>query len=188
MEPSIRGDPSLRGNQAGAPTDPDGGEGRLREGERRTVTVLFADMQGFTALSERLDPEEMDALMNRVFSRFESIVKSRGGSVEKYIGDALVAVFGYPALHEDDPVRAVECALEFGEALTAKAEDREAGKDVPVAPMPSFRTGIHTGIVATGRRGGQEVVTGHAMAIAARLESAADDGGILVSDPVREHC
>ena len=68
----------------------------IKSGERRNATILFADLQGFTALSERMDPEEMDALMTRVFGAFEEIIVSRGGVVEKYIGDALVAVGAWP--------------------------------------------------------------------------------------------
>ncbi len=152
----------------------------LKEGERRTVTVLFSDMKGFTALSERSDPEEMDALMTRVFSRFESIIRKHGGYVEKYIGDAMVAVFGVPELHEDDAARAIDSALEFADVTRRPSADFPAGIQ--------FRTGIHSGLVATGRRGSFEVVTGHTMAIASRLQDAAPVGGVLVSGAVRELC
>ncbi|HOX48789.1 MAG TPA: adenylate/guanylate cyclase domain-containing protein [Spirochaetales bacterium] len=153
----------------------------LKAGERRTATILFSDMKGFTALSERMDPEEMDALMTRVFGLFEEIIRSHGGSVEKYIGDALVAVFGVPELHEDDPSRAIHAALEF----LARIREENAclvGRDLCL----SFRTGIHTGLVTTGRRGEFDVVTGHAMSVAQRLESAAPLDAILVSESAKE--
>ncbi len=154
----------------------------LKPGERKTATILFADMKGFTALSERMDPEEMDGLMNRLFGSFESIIRSHGGTVEKYIGDALVAVFGVPELHEDDPQRAIGAALTFigreDPCRAAKTECVEA----------SFRIGIHTGLVATGTRGEFDVVTGHAMAVAQRLQAEAEPGGILVSEAVKLHC
>ncbi|HOX31512.1 MAG TPA: adenylate/guanylate cyclase domain-containing protein [Spirochaetales bacterium] len=148
----------------------------LKAGERRVAAILFSDMKGFTSLSERMDPEEMDGLMSRVFGLFESIIREHGGIVEKYIGDALVAVFGVPELHEDDPSRAVHAALEF--------LSRARGADGRLA----FRTGIHSGLVTTGRRGEFDVVTGHAMSVAQRLEAAAEPGEILVSEAVKEKC
>ncbi|MFP4301992.1 MAG: adenylate/guanylate cyclase domain-containing protein [Spirochaetaceae bacterium] len=155
----------------------------LRQGERRYVTVLFADMKGFTDLSRRLDPEEMDLLMERVFLRFESIISAYGGGVEKYIGDALVAVFGVPQIHEDDPTRAVYAALDFLDQLkNVKLDD--SGDLAPVG----FRIGINTGLITTGKRGQQEVVTGHAMAVAARLESEAELNTVFVSEATREKC
>ena len=155
-------------------------ESELKEGERRLVAVLFSDMKGFTSLSERADPEEVDALMNQVFGRFEAIVRKHGGSVEKYIGDAMVAVFGYPELHEDDAARAIDSALEFNALV------RRGWAGLP--PGLSFRSGVHAGLVTTGRRGDYDVVTGHTMAVAARLQSAAQPGGVLVSQAVREAC
>lgn len=153
----------------------------LRSGERRNVTVVFADMKDFSRLSERLDPEEMDGVMSTVFAAFESIVKRHGGSVEKYIGDALVAVFGVPTLHEDDPTRAVTAAMDF---LREVADINRSldGRDLTL----SFRTGINTGLITTGRRGEFEVVTGHTMSVAARLESEAPVNGILVSETTKE--
>ena len=157
--------------------------GNLRSGERRHVTVLFADMKDFTSLSARLDPEEMDSLMGQVFGSFEGIIHRYGGTVEKYIGDALVAVFGYPNLHEDDPARAVNSAVDFLEEVgRVNATYRERGITV------GFRIGISTGLITTGRRGEHEVVTGHAMAVASRLESFAQVNTILVAEATREAC
>lgn len=152
----------------------------LREGERRTVTVLFSDMKGFTSLSEASDPEELDLLMSRVFAYFEAIIKKHGGYVEKYIGDAMVAVFGIPELHEDDSARALASAFEFNMLLQR-----------PPATIPTgllFRTGIHSGLVTTGRRGEFDVVTGHTLAVASRLQDAAQPGRIMVSRTVRDQC
>lgn len=148
----------------------------LKYGERRNATVLFSDMKGFSSLTEQLDPEEIDGMMTTIFSTFEEIVTRFDGSVEKYIGDALVAVFGVPRIHEDDASRAIHAALEFKNEL----ERRQMGV--------SFRTGIHTGLVTTGRRGSFEVVTGHAMSVASRLESAAPAGAVLVSAETLEEC
>ena len=155
----------------------------LRHGERRYVTVLFADMKGFTEVSRRLDPEEMDLLMDRIFGRFESIITAYGGGVEKYIGDALVAIFGVPQIHEDDPTRAIYAALDFLEELRTV----EVGSGAASEPV-GFRIGINTGLITTGKRGQQEVVTGHAMAVAARLESEAGLNTIFVSETTREKC
>ena len=110
----------------------------LKTGERRNASVLFSDMKGFTALSESMDPEEMDSLMNRVFALFESIIKKYDGVVEKYIGDALVAVFGVPRVHEDDAFRAVTAALEFHHENTRRnvyryfCHGQASGLDSPV--------------------------------------------------------
>ncbi|MFW6214270.1 MAG: adenylate/guanylate cyclase domain-containing protein, partial [Spirochaetota bacterium] len=156
-------------------------ETNLKRGERRNVTVLFADMKGFTGLSEQMDPEEMDALMSRVFGIYESIIKSYGGTVEKYIGDALVAVFGVPELHEDDASRAVNASLDFLEQIDALNRRGSHRRDI------EFRVGIHTGLITTGKRGEHEVVTGHAMAVASRLQSGADPGTILVSEATRRN-
>ncbi len=170
----------------------------LREGERRYVTVLFCDMTDSTTLSETLDPEEMDRLMDTIFSRFDAVVREHEGTVEKYIGDALVAVFGVPTIHEDDPQRAINAALQLHEEVAALNEElaaSRAGAGSPVGTYAgsghgpgagiSFRIGIHTGLITTGRRGEYDVVTGHAMNVAARLEAQAPDGGILVSEETR---
>lgn len=154
----------------------------LRTGERRNVTVLFADMKGFTSLSERMDPEEMEGLMSQVFGTFEGIITRYEGTVEKYIGDALVAVFGVPALHEDDAARAINASLDFL-AEIARLNEQRPDRD-PVA----FRIGINTGLITTGKRGEHDVVTGHPMAVASRLESSAPENSILVSQNTRERC
>ena len=154
--------------------------GNLKAGERRHVTVLFADMKGFTALSERMDPEEVDALMTRLFGAFEAIISGYGGIVEKYIGDALVAVFGVPELHEDDPSRAVSSALDVIATIDRINAERAAAPDI------AFRIGIHTGLITTGKRGEFDVVTGHALSVASRIQSHADANSVLVSEDTKE--
>ena len=159
------------------------GDRNLRDGDRRNVTVLFADMKDFTSLSERMDPEEMDSLMNQVFTTFEAIVRRHGGTVEKYIGDALVAVFGVPSIHEDDPARAVNAALDvLDEISRINASMPDSSASI------GFRIGINTGLITTGRRGEHDVVTGHAMSVASRLESEARVNSVLVSQTTREYC
>jgi class 3 adenylate cyclase len=155
----------------------------LKAGERRVATILFSDMKGSTSLTECMDPEEMDALMTRVFGLFEEIIKSHGGFVEKYIGDALVAVFGVPELHEDDPSRAIHAALEFLSQIRAE-NNRLSSRNLAL----SFRTGINTGLITTGKRGEFDVVTGHAMNVAQRLEAAAPPDAVLVAESTKEKC
>ncbi len=172
----------------------------LRDGERRYVTVLFCDMTDSTTVSERLDPEEMNALMDTIFARFDAVVREHEGSVEKYIGDALVAVFGVPTIHEDDPQRAINTALQLHEEVAALKDELGLNAEPPAEgrqgiaeerdranarPAVRFRIGIHTGLITTGRRGEYDVVTGHAMHIAARLQNQAPDGGILISEETR---
>ncbi len=155
----------------------------LRDGDRRNVSVLFADMKDFTALSEHMDPEEMDSLMGQVFAAFEAIIHRHGGFVEKYIGDALVAVFGVPSIHEDDPSRAINSALDFLDEisrLNRSIKNREA--------VIAFRIGITTGLITTGRRGDHDVVTGHAMTVASRLQSVAPVNSVLVAESTKLHC
>ncbi len=148
----------------------------LKAGERRNASVLFSDMKGFTALSESMDPEEIDAFMSDIFSLFENIIRKYDGVVEKYIGDALVAAFGIRRVHEDNHSRAVNAALEFQYEISKRTE------------AVRFRTGIDSGLITTGRRGEYDVVTGHVMTVAARLQEIARDGSVFVSQTVRELC
>ena len=137
-------------------------------GERRkTVTVLFCDLTGSTALGETLDPERLRALLARYFERMKAIVERHGGSVEKFIGDAVMAVFGVPVLHEDDALRAVRAAVEMRDALP------ELGLQ--------GRIGVMTGEVVTGTE--ERLATGDAVNVAARLEQAAQPGEVLVGQP-----
>ena len=81
-------------------------DSRIMDSERKLVTVMFSDMSGYTAMTERLDPEEVKAIMSEIFSKITKILKGYDGFIEKFIGDAVMAVFGVPKSHEDDPIRA----------------------------------------------------------------------------------
>jgi class 3 adenylate cyclase/tetratricopeptide (TPR) repeat protein len=129
--------------------------------QRKTVTVLFCDVMGSTARAERLDPETTRAVMARYFETARSAIERHGGTVEKFIGDAVMAVFGVPQVHEDDALRAVRAAVELRE-----------GVDIDV------RIGVNTGQVVTGT--GDTLVTGDAVNVAARLEQAASPGEVLI--------
>ena len=137
---------------------------------RKTVTVLFCDVTGSTALGEQLDPESLRRTMSRYFEEIRSIVERHGGSVEKFIGDAVMAVFGIPRAHEDDAHRAVRAAVEIGERVAVLGDE--------LAVTLSFRTGVNTGEVVTGE--GETLVTGDAVNVAARLEQAAPTGHVLI--------
>jgi len=133
--------------------------------QRKTVTVVFCDVTGSTALGERLDPEPLRALLARYFQRMKGIVERHGGSVEKFIGDAVMAVFGVPVVHEDDALRAVRAALDMQAALP------ELGVQA--------RLGIATGEVVVGTA--ERLATGDVVNLAARLQQAAAPGEILIS-------
>src|SRR5437660_9408124 len=137
---------------------------------RRTVTVLFADVTGSTALGEQLDPESLRALMGRYFAAMKEVIERHGGTVEKFIGDAVMAVFGIPTLHEDDALRAVKAAADIRETLEGLNEDLRQSRGLAIL----FRTGVNTGeVVAGDSSAGQTLVTGDTVNTAARLEQAA---------------
>ena len=147
---------------------------------RRTVTLLFADVSGSTAMGEQLDPETLRRVMDRYFGRMRDVIESHGGTVEKYIGDAIMAVFGIPTLHEDDAVRALRAAAGMRDALDDLNAELERERGIRLAA----RTGVNTGEVVTGdASAGQRLVTGDAVNIAARLEQAAGAGEILLGHP-----
>jgi class 3 adenylate cyclase/tetratricopeptide (TPR) repeat protein len=138
-----------------------------RAGVRKTVTVIFCDVTGSTALGESVDPEALRGLLSRYFERMQAIVKRHGGTVEKFIGDAVMAVFGVPVAHEDDALRAVRAAAEMRDALP------ELGVQA--------RIGVNTGEVVTGTE--ERLATGDAVNVAARLEQAAAPGDVLLGAP-----
>src|SRR3954452_14815234 len=107
---------------------------------RKVVTVLLADVTGSTALGEQLDPEALRALMTRYFAAMRAVIERHGGRVEKFIGDAVMAVFGIPAVHEDDALRAVRAASEIRDALDALNERLEKERGIAIR----FRTGVNT--------------------------------------------
>jgi adenylate cyclase len=153
-----------------------------READRRQVTVLFADLSGFTSLSERLDPEEVRAFQNALFETLAQAIERYDGFVEKFVGDAVMAVFGAPVAHEDDPQRALDAALQMlerGGALGARWASR-LGQGVVL------HIGVHSGPVVAGNLGAAAgaayAVTGDTVNTTARLLAAAAPGTILVSE------
>ncbi|MBV9311350.1 MAG: AAA family ATPase [Solirubrobacterales bacterium] len=138
----------------------------LQAAVRKTVTVLFCDLVGSTALGERMDPEVLREVMRSYHAKLRTILERHGGTVEKFIGDAAMAVFGIPQVHEDDALRAVRAAVEIRDALT---------------PLNLHaRIGVNTGEVVVGE--GETLVTGDAVNVAARLEEAVSPGEVLLGE------
>ena len=146
--------------------------GRDREvsAQRRTVTIVFCDVTGSTELGESIDPERLRLVLARYFERMRAAVERHGGTVEKFIGDAVMAVFGLPVVHEDDALRAVRAAVEMRDALP------ELGLQA--------RIGVMTGEVVTGTE--ERLATGDAVNVAARLEQAAKPGTVLLGQATLE--
>src|SRR4051812_49054899 len=146
---------------------------------RRVVTIVFTDVAGSTALGERLDPESLRRVMWRYFDRMQETLERYGGTVEKFIGDAIVAVFGVPAVHEDDALRAVRAAHDMRDALEHVNDDLAREYGVRIAT----RTGINTGEVIVGETPtDQKLASGDVVNVAARLEQAAQPDEILLGE------
>src|SRR5436309_6372040 len=146
---------------------------------RKVVTVVFADVTGSTGLGERLDPESLRAILGRWFDAMRDVLERHGGTVEKFIGDAIVAVFGVPTLHEDDALRAVRAATEMRAALVAFNEALRTERGLEI----EMRVGVNTGEVVVGdARAGGSRATGDAVNVAARLQQAAEPGETLIGD------
>ena len=144
---------------------------------RKTVTVLFCDVVGSTPLGERLEPESVRRVMTRFFEEMRAVIERHGGTVEKYIGDAVVAFFGTPVLHEDDALRAVRAAEEMGEALEILNAELEPAWGVSLRT----RIGVNTGeVVVGGTTPGGALVVSDAVNVAARLEQTAAPGEVLL--------
>jgi class 3 adenylate cyclase len=148
--------------------------------ERRLVTILFADVTSSTSLGERLDPERLQEVLSTYFGAMREEIEAEGGTVEKFIGDAVMAAFGVPTAHEDDPSRALRAALRMRERLIEVNEDLERRFGVTL----QIRTGVNTGevLAATNPPPGDPMVTGDVVNVAARLEQGADPGGIVVAE------
>ncbi|MDP8956529.1 MAG: AAA family ATPase, partial [Actinomycetota bacterium] len=145
--------------------------------ERKVVTVVFADLAGSTKFASQLDPERFRELIGHFYSMVSTEVESLRGGVEKFIGDAVMAVFGLPLAHEDDALRAVRAALIIRDRTVRLGED--LGLQLPLR----VRVGVNSGPVATGSGpAGQFLVTGAAVNLAARLQQAADPGEVLVGE------
>lgn len=158
-------------SQCGAPVSH-----RSELGERRTVSILFADLSGYTAMSEQLDPETVKTVVASALGRLADEVVRHGGHVDKFIGDNVMALFGAPTAHEDDPLRAVLTGLAMQDAMA------EINADVGVSVGHELRlcVGVNTGEVLAGAMGQGYTVVGDAVNVAARLQSAADPGAVLV--------
>jgi len=151
------------------------------ESERKHVTILFSDLSGYTAMNEMLDPEEVREIMSQLFGEITETISTYGGQIEKFIGDAIMAVFGIPKIHEDDPIRAIKAATEIHaivDSFSPKIESK-------IGRKLTMHTGINTGLVVTGeadhdkRKHG---LTGDAVNLASRLEGLANSGEILVGE------
>jgi class 3 adenylate cyclase/tetratricopeptide (TPR) repeat protein len=150
------------------------------DSERKHVTVLFSDMSGYTAMTEKLDPEEVKEIMGEIFGEISKVVAKYGGFIEKFIGDAVMAIFGAPISHEDDPVRAIKASREIHDivsSLSSKYEKR-------IGKALCMHTGICTGLVVTGEvnlEKGTHGVLGDTINLAARLSGLAKPVEIVVS-------
>jgi predicted ATPase/class 3 adenylate cyclase len=146
---------------------------------RKTVTVLFCDVRGYTQLGDDQDPERLRRVMSRYFDEVRVVMERHGGTVEKFIGDAVMAVFGVPVLHEDDALRAVRAAVELRGAMAAVNDELDRSFDLRL----EIRTGLNSGEVVAGDSSrGDSFVTGDAVNVAQRLESAATPGDILIGE------
>jgi len=148
--------------------------------ERKLVTILFADVTGSTTLGEQLDPERLRDVMDTYFDAMREEIDAEGGTVEKFIGDAVMAAFGVPLAHEDDPARALRAGLKMLRRLPEVNGRLEAAHSVSLR----IRIGVHTGeVLATvDPRPGEAMVTGDAVNTAARLQAAAEPGELLASE------
>src|SRR4051812_5476204 len=172
--------------ECGAPSAPSGtaipqqATATARVAERRITSVVFGDLVGFTTLSESRDPEDVRELLSQYFSVCRTIVERYGGQVEKFIGDAVMAVWGVPVAHEDDAERAVRAGMELTDAVAV------LGEDAGVAGL-SMRVGVVTGEVAVNVGAtGEGMVAGDAVNTASRVQTAAAPGKVWVDDQTRE--
>ena len=144
--------------------------------ERRQVTVLFADLSGYTAFAERMDPEDVKSLVDRALLRLGEEVQRYGGTVDKYIGDNVMALFGAPVAHEDDAERAVRAGLGMQDAMA------EVNAGLPAGAHFALRVGMNTGEVLAGAVGEAYTVVGDTVNVASRLQTAARPGSVTVGE------
>src|SRR3954449_10917588 len=146
--------------------------------ERRQVTVVFADLSGYTAVAETMDPEAVKGLVERCLRRLGDEVERYGGTVDKYIGDNVMAIFGAPVAHEDDAERAVRAALGMQDAMAGI----NAGLDETHGVTFALRVGVNTGEVLAGAVGRDYTVIGDTVNVAARLQTAGRPGSVTVGE------
>lgn len=151
-------------------------------GEEKEITVLFCDLRGFTTLSEKLSPAEVVSLLNTFFTRMIEVIIAHKGMVDKFIGDAIMALFGAPIRREDDPLMAVQCALEMQRQMIILNEDRTSKGLSPL----TMGIGINTGAVVAGNIGSlhrmEYTVIGDTVNVASRLEGASRSGDVLITE------
>ena len=150
-----------------------------KKSERKHVTIMFSDLSGYTAMNERLDPEDVQGIMSHVFGKITEIIRRYDGFIERFIGDSVMAVFGVPTAHEDDPVRAIKAAMEIHAAVNDLSPEYEDKIGQPLI----MHTGINTGLVVTGEidvEKGTHGLTGDAVNLASRLEGLASAHEIIV--------
>src|SRR5690242_11899642 len=150
-------------------------------GERRPITVLFADIAGSTAIAERLDPEDWTHLVGDAFKRMNATIERYHGTVARLMGDGVLAFFGAPVAHEDDPVRAVRCGLDMVQAI----EDLAAPKKTGAVADLRVRVGINTGPVVVGivgtNKASEYTAMGDTVNVAARMQANARPGSVLIT-------
>src|SRR5947207_14033396 len=155
--------------------------GQTGASERRRITVLFADIAGSTAIAERLDPEDWTALIGEAFQRMNRTVERYGGTIARLMGDGVLAFFGAPTAHEDDPERAVRCGLDLVRAI----EELDASKHLSGADKLRVRVGINTGPVVVGIVGtetaSEYTAMGDTVNVAARMQASARPGSVLIT-------
>lgn len=164
---------------------------KSRKQERKQVTILFADVSGFTKMSEQLDPEEVSGIMNELWLRLDKTINNHKGLIDKHIGDAVMAIFGAPIAQEDDPERAIRSAL----AMQVEIKSWKTSFDNSVTSLGllvqniQMRIGINTGPVLLGTVGttGEYTAIGDAVNLASRLEHAAPLEGVLISQDTYQH-
>jgi class 3 adenylate cyclase len=153
----------------------------VSEAERKVVTALFSDLTGYTALTERLEPEQVKEITGRIFAGVKGIISKYEGFIDRLLGDGVLAFFGIPKAHEDEPFRAVQAALEIHAFVKELSSQYEGRIGVPL----SMHSGINTGLVVTAEvdiEKGSQGVTGDAVNLASRLSSLAGAGEILVGE------
>jgi predicted ATPase/class 3 adenylate cyclase len=165
--------------------------GRNEPQERKLITVLFADVSGFTAMAESMDHEIVNSVINSLWSRVDKAIQDQGGRIDKHIGDAVMALFGTPMAHENDPERAIRAALQIQtEVQEWKWEFRDSmSPKQSQAQNIQLRIGVNTGPALLGSVGtiGEYTAIGNTVNVANRLEQAAPPGGILISYDTYQH-
>jgi class 3 adenylate cyclase len=160
--------------------------GKQIEGERRNVTVLFSDITGFTAIAEKFDPEQVYEFIDNTLKAFTEEIYKHEGTIDKVMGDGIMALFGAPIAHEDDPARAIRAALGMQDALKRINANLEPQMGISLR----VRIGLNTGTVVVGSIGSdlrmEYTALGDTVNVASRLQSVAEPGSVLVSRSVYE--